>query len=182
MITFKEFFEQEQSITNSIALLPGGFKPPTKGHFEAFKYILENADKGVVFIGKKDRDGITAEQSKAIWEIYAKYLGKPIDIHIANVTPVRSVYEFADNNKESYITVGAGAKDDDIKRYSYFEKNIDKYPLVNIVKIPIQSEGISGTKTRHLIANNISEAISYFTPNDMSETDKEAIKSILHLK
>ena len=52
MINFKEFFEQEQNITNSIALLPGGFKPPTKGHFEAFKYILENADKGVVFVGK----------------------------------------------------------------------------------------------------------------------------------
>ena len=179
MKNFKQYFEQVQGPAENIALLPGGFKPPTKGHFKAFKYILDSADKGIIFIGKKERDGITAEQSKAIWEIYSKYLGKPIETHISAVSPVRSVYEFAYNNKHTGIIVGAGAKDEDIKRYDGFNKNIEKYPLVNIAKIPIQSEGISGTKTRHLINSDIDEAISYFTPDDMSETDKEAVKSII---
>ena len=142
----------EQDGRETIALYPGGYKPPTKGHYHSFDYILQDADRGVIFIGKKERDGITAEQSKQIWEIYAKYLNKPVEVIISDVTPVKSVYDYADNNKDVNIIVGAGDKDDDVKRYAYFEKNIEKYPLVRVVKIPLQSEGISGTMTRELIA------------------------------
>jgi hypothetical protein len=77
------------------------------------------------------------------------------------------------------IIVGAGAKDEDIKRYSYFEKNIEKYPLVRVVKIPIQSEGISGTKTRELIAQDIDKAIEYFVPDLVSTSDKLKIRRFL---
>ncbi|MDH3929279.1 MAG: hypothetical protein OEV22_15180, partial [Deltaproteobacteria bacterium] len=83
------------------------------------------------------------------------------------------------DNKEVKIIVGAGDKDEDVKRYAYFEQNPEKYPLVSVVKIPLQAEGISGTKTRSLIANNLDEAIAYFVPEEVSETDKDAIKSIL---
>ena len=38
---------------------------------------------------------------------------------------------------------------------------------------------ISGTKTRALIANNINEAIDYFVPEELSETDKATIKAVL---
>jgi len=75
--------------------------------------------------------------------------------------------------------VGAGDKDDDVKRYAYFEKNIEKYPLVRVVKIPLQAEGISGTMTRELIASDIDKAIDYFTPEVLSTEDKADIKQIL---
>ena len=169
----------EQDDRETIALYPGGYKPPTKGHYHSFDYILQDADKGVIFIGKKERDGITAEQSKQIWEIYAKYLSKPVEVIISNVTPVKSVYDYADNNKDVNIIVGAGDKDDDVKRYAYFEKNIEKYPLVRVVKIPLQAEGISGTMTRELIASDMDKAIDYFTPEVLSTEDKANIKQIL---
>ena len=169
----------EQDDRETIALYPGGYKPPTKGHYHSFDYILQDADRGVIFIGKKERDGITAEQSKQIWEIYAKYLNKPVEVIISDVTPVKSVYDYADNNKDVNIIVGAGDKDDDVKRYAYFEKNIEKYPLVRVVKIPLQSEGISGTMTRELIASDIDKAIDYFTPEVLSTEDKANIKQIL---
>jgi len=178
MITFKEYFEGEET-HETVALLPGGYKPPTKGHYNAFKYILQDADKGVILIGKKERDGITADQARNIWEVYARYLGKPIEVAIAGVTPVRSVYEFADANKDIKIIVGAGDKDEDVKRYEYFEKNIEKYPLVQVVKIPMQEEGISGTQTRNMIADDISTAVDYFTPEEINQTDKDIIKDIL---
>jgi hypothetical protein len=149
----------------------GTGKPTTKEDQE---------DKGVIFIGKKERDGITAEQSKQIWEIYAKYLNKPIEVIISDVTPVKSVYDYADNNKDVNIIVGAGDKDDDVKRYEYFEKNIEKYPLVRVVKIPMQAEGISGTMTRELINSDINKAIEYFTPDVLSTEDKANIKQILN--
>lgn len=179
---FKNLYNKvvvENDERETVALYPGGYKPPTKGHYHSFEYILQDADKGVIFIGKKERDGITAEQSKQIWEIYAKYLGKPVDAIISDVTPVKSVYEYADENKDINIIVGAGDKDDDVKRYSYFEKNIETYPLVRITKIPLQAEGISGTKTRELIAKDINKAIDYFVPNIVSEDDREVIRNLL---
>ena len=180
MKTFKEYYSESQEQQHeAVALMPGGYKPPTKGHFGAFMYMLEEADRGVVVIGNKDRDGITAEQSKAIWEIYAKYAGKPVEVVLAPISPVKTVYDFADENLDKKVIVGAGAKDEDVKRYAYFEKNPEKYPLVQVVKIPIQAEGISGTKTRALIAQDLDEAVNYFAPPELSESDKDAVKAVL---
>ena len=181
MKTFLEFFEDQEQKVETVALLPGGYKPPTKGHYNALKYLMQDADRAVVFIGNKERDGITAEQSKRIWDIYAKYFDKPVDIAVSEVSPVKSVYDFADGNPELAIIVGAGAKDEDMKRYKYFEDNIEKYPLVRVVKIPIQSEGISGTKTRELIQQDIEQGIDYFVPEEVitSIQDRQAIEEIL---
>ena len=44
MKTFKEYFEQQETRSERIALLPGGFKPPTKGHFNALKYDLPKSN------------------------------------------------------------------------------------------------------------------------------------------
>jgi hypothetical protein len=178
MRTFKEYFENQED-TEAVALMPGGYKPPTKGHFGAFKYMLEDATRGVIVIGNKERDGISAEQSKAIWDIYAKYAGKPVEVVLAPISPVKSVYDFADENLDKRVIVGAGAKDEDVKRYDYFTKNPEKYPLVQVVKIPIQAEGISGTKTRALIAQDLDEAVNYFAPPELSESDKDAVKAVL---
>ena len=66
--------EQESQI---IALFGGGFKPPTKGHFEVVKTTLINhpeIDKFYIVIGNGLRDNISPDESKSIWEIYKKYL------------------------------------------------------------------------------------------------------------
>jgi len=181
MKSFKLFFEQEE---DSVAILPGGFKPPTKGHFKAFQYILNDAKKGIVFIGNKDRDGITSDMSAYIWDIYAKYLSKPIEIIVADKTPVLSTIEYVDSNRDKRVMVGAGDKDEDIKRYNYFIKNVERYPLVQIVKIPSQEQGISGSKTRELINTDIDKALDYFLPEEVKSNinDRAQIKNILKYK
>jgi len=181
MKSFKLFFEQAEG---SVAILPGGFKPPTKGHFKAFQYILKDATKGVVFIGNKDRDGITSDMSAYIWDIYSKYLSKPVEIIVADKTPVLSTIEYADNNRDKRVIVGAGDKDEDIKRYNYFIKNVERYPLVQIVKIPSQEQGISGSMTRVLIETDIDKALDYFLPEEVKNdiNDRAQIKNILKYK
>ena len=170
--------ENAESTSEKVALLPGGFKPPTKGHFNALRYLLQDSDRGIVFIGGKERDGITPEHSEKIWNIYSNYLGKPVSVvYVPN--PVRAVYEFADDNLDKTLFVGAGAKDEDVKRYAYFTNNIDKYPLVHVVKIPMQEGGISGSQTRELINKDINKALTYFVPDEVSSDDREQIKSIL---
>jgi phosphopantetheine adenylyltransferase len=181
MKPFSLFFEQEES---SVAILPGGFKPPTKGHFKALQYILNDAKRGVVFVGKKDRDGITADMSAYIWEIYSKYLSKPIEVVVSEKSPVLSTIEYVDKHLNSRVIVGAGDKDEDIDRYKYFIKNIEKYPLVQIVKIPKQEGGISGTMTRELISTDIDKALDYFLPEEVKSNinDRAQIKNILRDK
>ena len=178
MRTFREYFEDMETRVERVALLPGGFKPPTKGHFNAMKYLLDDADRGVVFIGGKEREGITPEHSEQIWNIYSKYIDKEIEvIHVPN--PVKAVYDFADANLDKTLLVGAGEKDEDVKRYKYFQDNVENYPYVNVVKIPMQEEGISGSETREIIQRDVHDAIEYFVPEEVSNEDRDQIKDIL---
>ena len=43
----------------------------------------------------------------------------------------------------------------------------------------MQEDSISGSQTRALMQSNLDEAITYFVPEELSETDKDAIKNIL---
>ena len=165
----------------SYAVLPGGFKPPHKGHFDALKYLLDSVDKGIVYIGKNIRDGITAEQSKAIWDIYVKYLPKPVDVIITPVSPVKSTYEFVDLHKDNDVIVGVGPEEDptELKRYDFFRKHADTFPLVKIVSIPSMHGRISGTEIRSRIIKKDPSVISLFVPNGVSTSDQAAIAKIL---
>ena len=52
-----------------IALYPGGYKPPHIGHYQAAKIALGQADKVIVFVGPKERDGITQAMSIKLWQL-----------------------------------------------------------------------------------------------------------------
>lgn len=177
MISFKLYYEQVNAET--VAIFPGGFKPPTKGHFEAFKDLLIPANRGVVYIGKSPRDGITQDQSYQIWSIYKPYLQKPVDIIKSPITPVKSTYDFVEENPNINVIVGAGDKDEDSTRFNSFIKNPSKYPNVVIAPIGIKGNNISGTKTRELIVSRDPEVVNYFTPSELNQTDRDQIKQIL---
>jgi nicotinamide mononucleotide adenylyltransferase len=177
MISFKLFFEQLDAET--VAVFPGGYKPPTNGHFEALKELLRNANRGIVYIGKSPRDGITQDQSYQIWSIYKQYLPTRVDIIKSPITPVKSTYDFVEENPNTTVLVGAGDKDEDITRFNSFIKNPQKYPNVNIVPVGIKGNNISGTKSREMIMSKDSGAIDYFTPPELSDADKNTIKQIL---
>ena len=78
----------------NIALYPGGYKPPHIGHYEAAKEALKEADKVIVFVGPKERDGITQNMSIALWKLYTQ--NDPIEIRKAGVSPVKDVYDFVE--------------------------------------------------------------------------------------
>lgn len=172
MQTFKQYLTEADR--EGVAILPGGFKPPHKGHFAALEHIINenNAAAAIVFIGKKERDGITAEQSKAIWDIYGKYLNVSVTVAISDVTPVKDVYDYADTARTTPLFIGAG--EEDMARYSWFEKHKDDFPLVNLVAIPPQFGRISGTDTRKMIQDNDLESLN-FIPDKVHWSDKDII-------
>lgn len=180
---FSEYYLYLEQAASSIVIIPGGFKPPHKGHFEALKYLLKNSNtnNAIVFIGKKEREGITQEQSLKIWNIYKKYI--PANIEIVAVTgadkagreatPLSMTYDFIENNKNNYAGFFVGAGQEDMSRFKGLEKDQQKYPNTKIIAIPPQFNRISGTETR----NKLKEGILDFIPQEVKE--KEEIKSIL---
>lgn len=140
-----------------VGVYAGGFKPPHKGHFKIASALAKKADRLIVFIGHIVRPGepITAEQSAAIWKVYAKHLGVPVEIRLAPVTPVRSLYDWVDENIAELGKVLVGINADDPKdpgKYTYFSKYPDKYAKVQLlpVKALIEKEDqkLSGSDIR----------------------------------
>jgi len=162
MKSFKKFLLEEQN--NFVVLFPGGFKPPHKGHYEALKFLLKksNSQQAKVFVGQKERDGITQEQAVRIWTIYAKYFNAQVEIiPVTGVdkksrpsTPLSMTYDFIETNKDNFKHFFVGAGIEDQARFQGLEKDKIKYPKTTIMSIPPQFSRISGTETRQKIAKN----------------------------
>ena len=170
----------DQSIT--VALYAGGFKPPHKAHYENARLLSQNADKLIIFIGPKIREGvrITAEQSKAIWEIYSKYLATPVEIVISQITPIKDIYDWIDENQPEVDKIITGTMADEKGKFASIVKNKDKYPKVELKDLPV----IVAKEDDKFSATEIRKSKDYMTsgkwiPSVVSKQDKEDIINIV---
>jgi hypothetical protein len=173
-----------ESNQGGIALVPGGFKPPTLGHFSLVDEVAKHPEvsKVIVLIGHKTRDGVTKEESKEIWDIYQKYLPSNVEIKLAdNSSPVSDVGSMIKNNPDTmfYPVVGIRGEMDlgDLKR---FDSMKGKYE--NFKPIVIKSEGedrISGTNTRAALIGGDKDKFLTYLPTELSNEDKEKVWNIL---
>jgi cytidyltransferase-like protein len=115
-------FIVEEITRESIALYPGKFKPPHKGHFDVAKQLLEKVDRVEIIISSKPVDGITAEQSKKVWELYNTLLGRKLDIKIIQGSPVTYVLDTIEANPNTHYVAVYGKGEED--RY----RNVSKDP------------------------------------------------------
>lgn len=180
---FCEYFSLLEQANKTIVILPGGFKPPHKGHFEALKYLLKNSltNKAIIFVGKKERDGITQDQAVKVWNVYKRYIPGSVEVVAVTgadksgreATPLSMTYDFIENNRDVYGGFVVGAGEEDMARFKGLEKDPLKYPHTKIIAIPPQYDRISGTKTRE----QLKQGVTTFIPDEISE--KEEIKKIL---
>jgi hypothetical protein len=112
----------------TIALFPGAFRPPTKGHLATAQNLMNQADRTIILISNpqsessKRRIGtqeVTPEMTKKIWELYGI---PPEDVQIAAAaSPVRALFEFIDDPKLSppgtKIMLGCSDKGGDEARF-----------------------------------------------------------------
>ena len=173
---------ENEGETKTVAIYAGGFKPPHKVHYENAKVLGNQADKLVIFIGPVVREGvpITAEQSKAIWEIYAKYLATPVEIRISEKTPILDTYLWIDDNQDKVDKIITGTTADEMKKFSGIIKNKEKYPKVELMELPI----ITAKEDDKFSASVIRSSESYLTsgkwiPSVISQQDKQAIIDIV---
>ena len=74
------------------AILPGGFKPPHKGHYELALDLAEQSGAEVTIrVGSAERESITQAMSIKIWEMYG-FLAKKA----ASNSPITDVFEYVE--------------------------------------------------------------------------------------
>ncbi len=180
MITFNQFFADNTK--EKVAIMPGAYKPPHKGHFKAFENLLSNADKGIILVSKQSRDNITGEQSQAIWNIYKRYYRKPCEVILCSKSPVTEMYQFIEENKDKNIFLGVGDKAKDNNRFKWLVDRIDEYPNCSIMELNLECEGISGTAVRAKIADGDPSVVDFFCPDEVIGTDRDEILRILNIR
>ena len=143
-----------------ICWYPGGFKPPHKGHLAAAQQLASKPyiTQVKVLIGHGERGGITAKQSKAIWDIYLKAQPNPKIVTEISQTksPIRDLYRwFGDDlSREAYVAA-AGKEADDLKYFEGLKEAFGDRVQEEIVDDQfIDSDGdrVSGTDFRATIA------------------------------
>ena len=171
----------EQEYKKKVAVYGGGFKPPTKGHFNVVKQAIEenpDVDEFIINIGGKERDGVTPEEAIQIWDIYKQYLpvSANINIQYSNTPPIKATYDYAKNNPNEEVLFILGAREgneDDFKDISSRTKSLDNYPNLNLRTIVTQG-GVSGTAARQ--AGKISsEKLRRYLPDELKDEEVEQI-------
>ena len=172
--------EEKKQIT---ALYAGGFKPPTAGHFNVVKEALKQnpeIDEFIIFIGSKERDGVSQDESLLIWEIYNKYLPFKVKIEPSSVPPVKAVYDFAKNHPTREILWILGAREDNEQDFTDIgsrTKSITNYPNIEARTI-ITKGGVSGTAARN--ASKVSfEKFEPFVPSVLTPEEKQEVYQIV---
>jgi len=163
-----------------IGLYGGGFKPPHRGHFHIAKELAKDVDLIKIYIGGRIREGevITPQQSKKIWEVYAKYLGKPTEIEIAPITPILSIYQEIEANQGQDYLVGSSNDPEDIDKFKALQLN--KKNLYDRAKLKIVST-INEEKLSALTIRTDAEYLKTgdWMPQELSADDKKAVLGIL---
>ncbi len=123
-----------------IALYPGAFKPPHRGHFNVAKALLDGSyngaiydkdnykekgtdilggtdgkkpkiDKVIIFVGGGERNGITKDEAMSIWEIYAQKLGN-VEIVDGQQNPMFAAKDYAVANPNIPFVAITGIRSD----------------------------------------------------------------------
>ena len=191
-----------------IALYPGAFKPPHRGHFEVVKRLLkgnhsgqiytkdsasdagskalagksgkvEKINKVIVFPGGGERNGITKNESIAIWKIYAKYL-PGIEVRDGEKNPMFAAKDYAKANPNEPFYAITGVRDEsdfsDLKRITTFNNTNNVQGLV----IPsAQGSGVRASDLRKAALQGSLDDIVDFFPNELSREELFKIMRML---
>jgi len=182
-----------------VVLIPGGFKPPHRGHYAMLNHYASNpnVENVMVLNGPKAREGVTQEMSQKLFNLYGGL--DPKIQFVDHKLPMRGAFELLSDKQfvaqfsdGVTFTLGCSQKaaekgPSDEQRASdfakWFQANPDKNPLnVNVGMLgacPVEAaEGIdlSASAMRKAARENNDKLLSLHLPKGVDVND---VKSIL---
>ena len=189
----------------AVALYPGAFKPPHRGHFDVVKKLLNNThggklydatnfkdvgraalsgesdkvekiDKVLIFVGGGERNGLTKEESTAVWNVYAKHL-PGVEIMDGEKNPMFASKDYAkaNPNQKFYAITGVRGEEDlaDLRRITTYKNT------PNVKGLAITGSGEQrATKFRQAILSGNLDTVRDFFP---AELPKDEILKIINM-
>jgi cytidyltransferase-like protein len=167
-----------------IGIYGGGFKPPTKGHFEVVQQALKQfpeMDKLLIYVGSGERDKVDQAESVLVWNIYKKHLPSKVSVESVKA-PIGDIFKYAKDHPEEkiYFILGAreGNEDDQTDITSRTKSVKEKYPNIEVKIITTPDSGISGTNARKALFQSRDEFFKYI-PSVLSPVEKERVYTLL---
>ena len=181
----KTLLEDKQPV---VVLIPGGFKPPTNGHYSMIKQYEKRPDvlKVIVVTGFKPRKEpgltVTYGQSKAIFDIYGGFSDK-VEFRDQGSwpTPMRTCYELINDEKfvsdfaGATFAMGASDKDGDKQRITGFYNHFQNKPSKTGAQVvdyepaeafEVDGEPASATRMRKAFVGGDWEKFKSFLPHE----------------
>ena len=157
----QQLLEQDK---RTIAIFPGAFKPPHKGHLEVAKMLLKEADQLIILISPNTRDGIDADESVAVWNLYKTLLDGPIEIKVAAGSPIKETYDIVKNNIDTDFIVAFG------KGESERFKSMTKYPNAKVFDGGVIQD-VNATQLRQALDSNDENSMTKYIPSGITPVD-----------
>jgi len=142
----------------SIAIFPSDSKPPHKGHFEAVEKLLKKVDQVTVLVSPKMKDGITAEEAVAVWNLYKQKLDGSVEVRIANSDPFEEAIQVVRDNPDTEFLIVAD-KDSKINQIEQ-NSNAKAFNAKDV-------EGPDATNIRMAVASKNEEEIKKYLPDEI---------------
>ena len=162
----------DSDFPKTIAIVPGAFKPPHKGHLDMVRKYAAGADEVIILISRPTKGGrklpngreITSEDSEAIWRTLVAPLSN-VDVQISShASPISAAYEYVGEdgpiNIGDTVILGASTKGDDWKRWTgaakYVKDGVELIPPESSAVIPSERPNgvpFSATDFRNALGN-----------------------------
>ena len=179
----------EQPNTETIAMIPGSFKPPHKGHYAMIEHFSNISDRAIVIIsdpqseksirrtpgGKK----ITSNVAREILEIYTGGLSN-VEL-VTTSQPVKWVYDFMaeDTTPGQKILLGVSGKGDDANRYLGAKKYAPEGVEIEASVFTDSDLNVSASTIRQVLDSPTLGEIDQFLPAHLTKEDKDKVLQIL---
>ena len=189
-----------------IALYPGAFKPPHRGHFEVVKRLLNGThngeiydiedyqdaglkalspeesktkkiDKVIIFIGGAERNGLTAGDAKKVWDIYNKHLPN-VEVIIGDKNPMFSAKDYAKANpNDSFYAITGVRGEEDFKDLKRITTFVNR---PNVVGLAVGGpDAQRATNFRKALLSGNLDTVKDFFPKELNREEINNIISML---
>ena len=196
---FSKFNFLLESMENEmkVAIVPGSFKPPHKGHYEMIRHYSELVGPQgnvLVFVSKPSAKSqrttpygkvISPELAKQILEIYCSNLPN-VQVEITPVSPVKSCYDIGERLDSGVLIFGCSKKGEDIKRFAQIKKYIESKnpnlivldPVTTAVDASASEDGVvSATDFRNAFGDP--KLMMQFLPDHLNDGTKMKVIEML---
>ena len=177
------------NVEKYVILIPGGFKPPTAGHYNMILQYANHKDIDSVYVitGPKPRDGITYEDSKTIFELYGGFPNnvKFITSRPGEKTPLSTAYELVKepgftsqfDTRNIVFAIGSSSKGGDDSRVrdfvSYFDKRKEQLKGIKVDVPPFVADvfvrnnmQLSASTMRKALQDGDMDMVKLHLPNE----------------